>query len=87
MKAGVHQVLVHAVCAHDEEVLAAQVQVPSVTRESDLARPAAMAGAAVIVMHAAASEAATTSVRSADPARLMPVLLDIDDLAIGPGRC
>src|ERR1700722_3799395 len=43
-----------------------------------------MAGGAPVVRHAAASEAATASVRSTAAARVMSVLLAIDGLAIGP---
>ena len=43
-----------------------------------------MAGAALIVRHAAASEAVTASVRSAVAARVMSVLLAFDGLATGP---
>src|SRR5689334_18724698 len=46
--------------------------------------PAAAPGAAVIVRPAAASAAATARVPSAATARLMSVLLDLGDLAIGP---
>ena len=37
LDAGVHQALVRAVCAHDEQFLAAQVRVPPVAGERDLA--------------------------------------------------